>query len=65
MSKKSVRNLFLGAAIGASLGILFAPKKGKETRRDLKNKMLNIILFFIKGVYFHIESTANTVIISI
>ncbi len=41
MGKKG--NLFLGMAIGASLGILFAPKKGSEIRRDLKNKMLDLV----------------------
>lgn len=43
MSRRSISNLFLGAAIGASLGILFAPKKGSQTRRDLKNKMLDLV----------------------
>ena len=43
MTKKSVGNLVLGIAIGASLGILFAPKKGSQTRRELKEKMLDLV----------------------
>ena len=40
MSKKSgLGKLLAGIGIGAGLGILFAPKSGKETRTDLKNKM--------------------------
>ena len=43
MSKKSRTGKFvLGAAVGATLGavagVLFAPKSGKETREDIKNK---------------------------
>ena len=30
--------LFAGLAIGAILGLLFAPKSGKETRNDLVEK---------------------------
>lgn len=37
--KSGVGKFVLGAAIGASLGLLFAPKSGKETRKDLKNKL--------------------------
>ncbi len=48
--KKSGFGKFLaGAAIGAGLGILFAPKKGSETRQELKEK-LDELANKIKGI---------------
>ena len=38
-TKSGFGKILLGGAIGAGLGILFAPKSGKETRKDLKLKL--------------------------
>ena len=35
-SESSILSFILGGLIGASLGILFAPAAGKETRKKLK-----------------------------
>lgn len=44
MSKKSGIGKFIaGAAIGAGLGILFAPKSGEDTRKELKEKLDKMI----------------------
>lgn len=39
MKKNTLGTLLTGAAIGAGLGILFAPRKGSETRKKLGEKI--------------------------
>lgn len=43
MSRKGWGKFIVGAGIGAGLGILFAPKKGSETRRELKEKVDDLV----------------------
>lgn len=43
MSKKGFGKFLAGIAVGVGLGVLFAPKKGSETRQDLKDKMDELI----------------------
>lgn len=43
MSKKGLGKFAIGAAIGAGIGLLFAPKKGEETRKELKVKMDDLL----------------------
>ncbi len=39
MKKNNNGKFILGALTGLGLGLLFAPKKGSETRKDLMNKL--------------------------
>lgn len=41
--KKGLGKLFAGVAIGTGLGMLFAPKKGEDLRKSLKNKIDEMI----------------------
>ena len=43
MGKKNMGKFVGGLAIGAALGVLFAPKKGSETRKELKKKLDELV----------------------
>lgn len=43
MKKNGFGKFVCGALVGAGLGVLFAPKSGKETRADLKKKFDEVL----------------------
>ena len=43
MGKKGLGKFVVGAGLGVSLGVLFAPKKGKELRKDLGEKCKELV----------------------
>ena len=58
MSKK--RNFFLGAGVGLALGLLFAPKSGKETREDLTRMLKDLVE---KAKEIDVEEVKNAIIV--
>ena len=54
-----VSALFTGLAIGAVLGILLAPKSGKETRNDLVDKGERIMEIGKENVSDVVEKTKD------
>ena len=49
MAKKHFGKFLAGAALGAGLGVLFAPKSGKESRKDLASK-INELIDYLKTI---------------
>ncbi len=43
MSKKGLGKFLAGIAVGVGLGVLFAPKKGSETQKELKAKIEELV----------------------
>lgn len=62
---KLVGTFVVGTAIGAGLGVLFAPRKGSETRQILKSKMdefvVNLKEIDVNEVKKNIESKINEI----
>ncbi len=60
MAKKKIGSFITGALVGVGLGVLFAPKKGSETRKELKVKFDELLAkaneIDVEEVKFKIEA---------
>ena len=65
MARKGFGKFILGAGLGAGLGLLFAPKAGSETRKELKVKIDELIEkakeLDIDDVSKHVEHKINEI----
>ena len=60
MKKKGLGKFLTGAAIGGALGVLFAPKKGSESRKELKEKATDVIENVKNADYAQIKKEIET-----
>ena len=58
------KGLFIGGALGALAGILFAPKSGKDLRSDIKDKG-NKILNDGKEIYADASTKAKEIFVEV
>ena len=52
-----IKGLLVGGLIGAAIGILYAPKSGKETREDLSRKAEELIVKAKEEYEFALEKS--------
>ena len=60
MGKRGVGKFLAGAALGGALGVLFAPKKGSESRQDLKDKATDVAKKVKNADYAEIKKEIET-----
>lgn len=60
-SRNLLAGLFVGGLVGATLGILFAPKSGKETREEISRKTDEILVKTKEGYKKAADKCAETV----
>ena len=58
-SEKLATSMLTGLAVGAVLGILFAPDKGSETRRKIAQKTTDFSDAIINGLNSFTEAVSN------
>ena len=60
VAKKVAVGMGIVATIGVATGILIAPKSGKETRKDMKNKVVNTVETIKDTVQKNVETVKDS-----